>query len=320
MNANYKNGITGKFIVKGDAEDYGHWLYYILNLKSMEKYDLEKTLDYLVELTTDFNSFLSYKKDAEEVSMYLVRFQLNDKLIEEKEFFKLCSQYPELRPKILQYVQNVTPSNMYEDNTWQNEMHHRGIYAIAPLVFSDSKYAPNLGRLLNKWDMSSEYYQSPIIRIIFNKYGINADTLQLLAWRVISDGQSCYEDIKIILSQMNLKKDIIFKEFIEILAGVIKLDKYHGQNLEYGLKDFIVEYAQTEEECKSLAMEAQRFFPNLLGEEFVEEVTKEYRANDNKSKKFNYSNYYDENNWDKDEIDDLLIGNYLKDLSRVKLL
>ncbi len=59
MNINYKNGMTGKFIVNGNAGDYGRWLYYILNLKSTDKEDLEKTLDYLVELTVDFNVFLS---------------------------------------------------------------------------------------------------------------------------------------------------------------------------------------------------------------------------------------------------------------------
>ena len=322
MVVNYKDGMTGKFIVKGDASDYGHWLYYILDLKSIKKEDLETTLDCLVELTADFNSFLSYKKDDEEISMYLIRFQLNDRLMEEKEFFELCSQHSTLRPKILKYIQNVTPIYMDEDNTWQNEMHHRGIYAIAPLVFSDSKYAPDLGRLLNKWYMSSEYYQSPIIKIVFNKYGINKDTLQLLAWRVVSGGQSCNEDIKTILSQMNLKKDIVFKEFIDILNNIIKLDKRHdGKILEYGLQDFIVEYAQTEEECQALAKEAQNFFPNLLGKEFVKGVIDEYQSNNKEAKGFTYySNTYDEINWDKDEIDDLVIGDYLQDLSSVQLV
>ena len=312
-------GKSGKFIIHGDDGDYGDWLYYIFNLYDWSKKSLEDTLDTLINATKDMKSFLKYKKTKQSkvihnVNMYLLRFKYKNTLIEEKDFFKKCVEFPVLHKKVMQYVENVTSLEMDEDTTWQDEMHHRGLYAITPLVFKNEKYIENFGKLLNRWEMSSEVLQSKIIQYIFYKYGITHSTMKLLVWRILTDGQNHLFDYKNILASNTAQNLFDESLFLNVLRDVVNEDVF--DNIEYSISDFISVYVNSVEEYNGICHQIKEY----LGVKFnlykcIDKCS--LMENNNTSTLDDFTEDF-ENNWDKYPIEGLVISEYLKDASRKK--
>ncbi len=317
----YKEGSNGKFMLN-DGGSYGDWLYYIIKLESKTLRALGKALDKLIEYTADMDTFLSYKTNKKspvrhEVEMYLIRFNLKQELIEEKEFFEMCAEYPELHAKMIQYIHNITAREMHEDTSWQNDMHHRGFYAIAPLVFSDEKYSDLFGSLFNKWHMGGELYQSELLQYAFAKHGLTKNTMKLLAWRILCDGQAIYEDINAVLFALGIKEQLDINEFLQCIDEIITTQNDLKVHLVYSLVDFIGYYSDTKEEADQLYQAIQTFYNTLEG------LEEEYNYSAEKIKKQRVTPHkYSievEKNWDKDPIESLSIGEALEDISNIKI-
>jgi len=316
---------SGKFIVKGDDGVYGDWLYSIIELDNKKASGLKKALDELIVLTQDMKGFLSYRKIKNskkiyEVNMYLIRFKLGDILIEEKDFFEMCVKFSSLHKRMLKYVNNVTSEKMYDDNTWQNEMHHRGLYAITPLLFSNDKYVVEFGKLLSKWDMEGETYQSPLIQSAVLKYGLTKYTLQLLAWRLLSDGQHHREDFNAVFYKMGFRDSFDLNMFLNIINEIITTKNIHfNSNLSYALGDFVSYYAEDKNEGEQLCQKIKNYFSQDTLDEFEEEclsISEELTSEKISSMEYD-SNI--ETEWDGDPIEHLTIGEYLTDERRIKI-
>ena len=318
----YKEGSNGKFVIN-DGGEYGDWLYYIIKLNSLTENALGKALDVLIDYTSDMRKFLSYRTSKKspiehEVQMYLIRFNLKKTLIEEKEFFEKCVAFPSLYPKMIQYIKNVTSEKMYEDTTWQNEMHHRGFYAAAPLLFADDKYADFFGSLLNKWSMGGELYQSQLIQYAFAKHGPTENMMKLLAWRVLCDGQQIFEDVNAILFSLDVKKNFDITKFLNIINDIVQENKELKTNLVYSLSDFVTAYSDSQEEAQKLCKTILQFYGNSLKgfEEECADACKGARKRRVQPHKYSVNI---EKNWDNDPIGTLVIADPLKDISNIKI-
>ncbi len=222
---------------------------------------LEKALDELIQQTKDMDHFSAYlptdDNTWEYAIWYVLRFNLPDKVINERTFFETCSKYPNLHEKIAQYIKNVNRLTDEEilneeepientDNEWQDEMHPNGSYAIVPLVLQNPDYARLFGRLFGYWDMEGETYQGIVTSMIFQKLGITSQTLPLLVLRTISDGQSIDYEIEAILWKYKLRDQIDLENFTEICISECKRNPELLSSIDLSLTTFANIYDNNE--------------------------------------------------------------------------
>ncbi|MFZ6642390.1 hypothetical protein ACO0LL_21885 [Undibacterium sp. TC4M20W] len=198
----------------GDRKNFGDWLVLTIDIQ-MDEAGLQATCEQLIAATSDMEKFLDLG-NGEQSSDYKIIFRHGEANVHERAFFHEAVKIAKLRPLVSQYVSNVN----HESNTWQDEYHPRGSYAIAELVLADENYIPQFARLLFKWDMGHETYHYRLIDKLFEKYGYTEQTLFLLAARVCADGQNSGENVLRAIYRHDFKQQIVLEDFVSVALAI----------------------------------------------------------------------------------------------------
>lgn len=230
-----------RYRAPGDPGEFGDWIVGVIDLRSDDEGGLREALNEIVDATQDMKSFMRLTaKSSKEAMHYTLRFSREGDLStaeHEREFWKRAAQFTSLHQAIAQYVEQV---NSNDDADWQDEFHPRGSFAIAELVLANARWCSLLGRLLFKWDMAHETFQEGLIDELFVRHGMVADTLNLLACRVLADGQSIPEQIAAALYDHNFRARLDIADFAQRCSQWVQL----SISSEIGLDQFATIYAK----------------------------------------------------------------------------
>ncbi len=199
----------------GDRKNFGDWLVLTIDIQ-MNEAGLQAACEQLIAATSDMEKFLDLG-NGEQSCDYKIIFRHGDTIVHERAFFHETVKFAALRSLISQYVSNVN----HESNTWQDEYHPRGSYAIAELVLADQNYIPQFAQLLFKWDMGHETYHYRLIDKLFEKYGYTEQTLFLLAVRVCADSQHSGENVLRALYRHGFKQQIALEDFVSTALAIL---------------------------------------------------------------------------------------------------
>ena len=161
-------------------------------------------------------------------------------------------QFAALRPYIVKYIEQVTAGD--ESDSWQDEFHPRGSFAIAELALVDVKACALLGSVLFKWDMAHETWQEGLIDELIAKYGMVEPTRDLLACRILADGQAASEQVASALYNHGHQQDFDLAEFASRCASRVADSVSPG----FGLEQFALIYADGDEAAYKAAWTAFR--------------------------------------------------------------
>jgi len=221
----------------GNKEEWGDWIVLTMDIQ-MDEAGLRSACEQLITATSDMEKFLDLGAGRQSQDYKLI-FTQDERNVHERAFFHEAARFASLRPLISQYVNNVN----HESNTWQDEFHPRGSYAIAELVLADENYIPQFARLLFNWDMGHETYHYTLIDKLFEKYGYTEQTQYLLAARVCADGQHSGENLFRALYRHGFKEMIRPEHFISVALTLLP-----GPESAWQLREFVRCYAGEDKE------------------------------------------------------------------------
>ncbi len=199
----------------GDRKNFGDWIVLDMDIQ-MNEAGLQAACEQLIAATSDMEKFLDLG-NGEQSSDYKIIFRHGDTIVHERAFFHEAAKFAALRPLISHYVSNVN----HASNTWQDEYHPRGSYAIAELVLADQNYIPQFAQLLFNWDMGHETYHYRLIDKLFEQYGYTEQTQYLLAARVCADGQHSGENVLRALYRHGFKQAIVLEDFVSATLATL---------------------------------------------------------------------------------------------------
>ena len=257
----------------GDRKNFGDWLVLTIDIQ-MNEAGLQAACEQLIAATSDMEKFLDLG-NGEQSSDYKIIFRHGDTIVHERAFFHEAVKFAALRSLISQYVSNVN----HESNTWQDEYHPRGSYAIAELVLADQNYIPQFAQLLFNWDMGHETYQYRLIDKLFEKYGYTKQTQYLLAARVCADGQHRGENVLRALYRHGFKEKI---RLTDIISTALAL--FPDPESAWRLREFARCYAGEDKEL--YARLTEKILHALGQDDRYAAVTDEVRSD--------FANEYDE--------------------------
>ncbi|MFZ6745605.1 hypothetical protein ACO0LC_20465 [Undibacterium sp. JH2W] len=228
----------------GNKKEWGDWI--VLTIEAdMSEAGLQSACEQLNAATSDMEQFLDLG-DGNQSQDYKIVFLVDGKPVHERDFFHEAVKIAKLRPLVSEYIANVN----HESNSWQDEFHPRGSFALAELTLVDEKYLPQLASLLFKWDMGHETYQYTLIDQLFEKYGYTEQTLQLLAARVCADGQHIDENVWRAIHCHGFKEKIDIEHFVDIALELLPYPEAAWQ-----LESFARIYAGQDEATYLLTVE-----------------------------------------------------------------
>lgn len=227
----------------GDKKDWGDWI--VLTIPAtMDEEGIKSACESLNAATSNMQDFLNLG-DGNQSEHYKIVFQIDDVTLHERAFFQEAVKFKELRPLIAQYVDNVN----HEPDTWQDEYHPRGSFAIAELTLADESYIPSLAKRFSLWDLGHETYQEKLIDQLLVRYGYTDTTEYLLAARLCADGQHIDENIWRALYRYGFKDKIDFSQFVKL---VLQLSTFPEAG--WHLEKFCQLYAGRDQSAYSLAI------------------------------------------------------------------
>lgn len=120
----------------------------------------------------------------------------------EREFLELCSCFPELHARMIEWVRAVNPTRMASGAKRPRELFtsilaHAGALAVVPLALRDPRYVDELTDHLRGVDLDHETFQGPLIAEIVRRHGLTPAVLRLIALRAVDKaGQNGFEDLR----------------------------------------------------------------------------------------------------------------------------
>lgn len=232
-----------RYRAPGDPGEFGDWIVAVAQLPSEDEAGCLAALQEMVDATLNMKRFTQLP-DGKSAMHYTIRLSRDgslDDLLHERDFWPRAVRFPLLRPLIERYIEQVNSGG--EDESWQDEFHPRGSFAIAELALADATACPLLGNLLFRWDMSHETYQEGLIDQLFTKHGFNDHTLDLLACRILADGQAIHNQVAAAMFDHGLRERIDLADF----AGRCARFVHRSLAAELGLDAFAAIYAGRDE-------------------------------------------------------------------------
>jgi hypothetical protein len=202
-----------RYKAAGSPDEFGDWIVAVAELPGEDEAGYASALRDIATATRDMDALMQLP-DGEAAMHYTLRFSRDgglDSLIHERDFWPRAVQFPALRPLIVQYIEQVNEAGA--DSSWQDEFHPRGSFAIAELAGVDASACPLLGKLLFRWDMGHETYQEGLIDQLIATHGMVGHTLDLLACRILADGQAIQEQVASILYDQGLRQHFDLADF-----------------------------------------------------------------------------------------------------------
>lgn len=178
-----------RYCLRGKTDEFGDVLIVFFPLRAFTKSDIESALDYLIASTTNLSKFLQLSNDGAHAEHFSLRFGESEEIMRhEREFWVQAVKFSNLHEKIAHYVMQV---NVFGPaDSFQDEAHARGAFAISELVLADARWCMIFGELLFQWDMDHETFQEVVIELALVKYRLCDETIELLACRTMAGGQN----------------------------------------------------------------------------------------------------------------------------------
>ncbi len=178
----------------GDPGEFGDWIVAVIALADFDQKSLAAALSAIVTATSDLEHFLQLPEE-ESAMHFSLRFSIDGTvdapLTHERDVWPHIVKIPELRPAVAQYVRQINGAG--EANSFQDEGHARGAFAISELMLIDPDYCRLFGELLFEWDMDHETFQFEVIDRALRRYGWTPQTYDLFAARTLASGQHIRE-------------------------------------------------------------------------------------------------------------------------------
>lgn len=216
---------TGDSVIPGDA------IVALIPLLNTEPGHIEAALTEAVSATEDLNRFLS-DSSGEVVEYFALRFGLSDQpdtWHHERWFWPQAAADPAHLPWIWRYVEQV---NAHPDSSpWQDELHPRGIHAIAELALQHPSACRLLGDLLFVWEIGQSQVVRTVLNHLFGQHGLGDATLDLLACRVLADSEGLADQLSDLLYGLELRDQIDLPRFAQHCALRIHDAEVAGFNL-----------------------------------------------------------------------------------------
>lgn len=230
------NALLQRFSHSGNPDEYGDWVVLLCSLPDASEQSCAAVVQALVDASRD--QLAMRRLDNNEdffILHYTIWLSVDGKpenAWHESEFWPMAVKFPKLHEQIAQYVRQVNYTDY--SSSFQDEFHASGSFAIAELCLADKKWCGLLGKLLLLWDMGHETFQLNLIDELVERYGSCDEIWQLLAYRIMADGQSADEQIASALFGYRLIEHIDLAQFAKYCARI----EHRSECSEIGLDLF----------------------------------------------------------------------------------
>jgi len=227
-----------RYCLPGKEFEFGDVLVVIFILSAFIESDIEAALDYLIASTTNLTKFLQLSDDGSQAEHFCLRFGESEAIMRhEREFWVEAVRFSNLHEKIAHYAKQV--NDFGPTDSFQDEAHARGAFAISELLLADARWCMLFGELLFQWDMDHETFQEVVIEVALRKHRLSDDTIELLACRTMAGGQNVDTQVATALHLHGFATSMNLDQFAERCAS--KLPK--SPCPEILLNDFASTYA-----------------------------------------------------------------------------
>jgi hypothetical protein len=258
----------------GDPGAFGDWIVAVIALPNLEPASLKSALNAILSATADLKAFL-LMREQESALHFTLRFSIDGSiqapLLHEREVWPHMVKIPELRPAIAQYVRQLNSAGATD--SFQDEGHARGAFAISELMLMDASYCTLFAELLFDWDMAHETFQFELIHRALKQYGCTPQTYTLLAARALADGQHAREQ------WCHAFADPAFRAAFDVQSFALACKRFIARAvaLDIGLNEFADVYARGDQRrCERICAQL-----NAQGLEFpfeASELKRDYSA------------------------------------------